>query len=80
MNEIAHIEELDFEFLDFDRSRKLGHEQWFRYILQAATEQMGRFADSSMDEVKTKLSNGNPENRPPIKGFKHAAVHHPYSG
>jgi len=52
MNEIAHIEELDFEFLDFDRSRKLGHEQWFRYILQAATDQMGRFADSSMDEIK----------------------------
>ena len=52
MNEIAHIEELDFEFLDFDRSRKLGHAQWFRYILQAATIQMGRFADSSMDEIK----------------------------
>ena len=52
MDEIAHIEELDFEFLDFDRSRKLGYQQWFRYILQAATEQMGRFADSSMDEVK----------------------------
>ncbi len=52
MNEIAHIEELDFEFLDFDRSRKLGHEQWFRYILKAATEQMGQFADSSMDEIK----------------------------
>jgi hypothetical protein len=24
MDEIAHIEELDFEFLDFDRSRKSG--------------------------------------------------------
>jgi hypothetical protein len=52
MNEIAHIEELDFEFLDFDRSRKLGHEQWFRYILQAATDQMGHFADTSMDQIK----------------------------
>jgi hypothetical protein len=52
LNEIAHIEELDFEFLDFDRSRKLGHAQWFRYLLQAATEQLGRFADSSMDEIK----------------------------
>jgi len=52
MNEIAHIEELDFEFLDFDRSRKLGHKQWFRYILQAATDQMGSYADSSMDEMK----------------------------
>jgi hypothetical protein len=34
LNEIAHIEELDFEFLDFDRSRTLGHEEWFRYLLQ----------------------------------------------
>jgi len=62
MNEIAHIEELDFEFLDFDRSRKLGHEQWFRYILQAATDQMGRFADSSMDEIKQSY-------QPQIKNF-----------
>jgi len=51
MNEIAHIEELDFEFLDFDRSRKLGREQWFRYILQTATEQMGRLPDLSNDEL-----------------------------
>jgi hypothetical protein len=52
MDEIAHIEELDFELLDFDRSRRLGREQWFRYLLQAATEQMGRFSDLSPDELK----------------------------
>ncbi|MGD9303684.1 MAG: hypothetical protein PVF79_05425, partial [Desulfobacterales bacterium] len=52
LNEIAHIEELDFEFLDFDRSRTLGHEEWFRYLLQIGTEQMGRFAGSSIDELK----------------------------
>ena len=52
MNEIAHIEELDFEFLDFDRSRTLGHKQWFRYILRIATEQMGRCADMSPEELK----------------------------
>jgi len=52
MNEIAHIEELDFEFVDFDRSRTLGHEEWFRYILQIATEKMGRFADLPLDELK----------------------------
>jgi hypothetical protein len=39
MNEIAQIEELDFELLDFDRSRTLGHEQWFRYILRIANRQ-----------------------------------------
>jgi len=39
MNEIAHIEELDFEFLDFDRTQKLGRVEWFRYILHTATQQ-----------------------------------------
>ena len=52
LNEIAHIEELDFEFLDFDRSRTLGHEEWFRYLLQIATEQMGRYGDYSLEELK----------------------------
>jgi len=39
MNEIAHIEELDFEFIDFDRTKKLGRVEWFRYILHTATQQ-----------------------------------------
>lgn len=39
MDEIAHIEELDFEFIDFDRTQKLGRVEWFRYILHMATEQ-----------------------------------------
>jgi hypothetical protein len=53
MNEIAHIEELDFEFLDFDRSQTLGHKEWFRYILKAATEQTGLFDDSSIEDLKS---------------------------
>jgi len=39
MNEIAHIEELDFEFLDFDRTRKLGRIEWFRYLMEVADKQ-----------------------------------------
>jgi len=39
MNEIAHIEELDFEFIDFDRTRKRGRIEWFRYILHTANQQ-----------------------------------------
>jgi len=54
LNEIAHIEELDFEFLDFDRFRTLGHEEWFRYILKITNEQMGRFTDLTLDELKLK--------------------------
>ncbi len=54
MNEIAHIEELDFEFLDFDRSRTLGHAEWFRYILQIAAEQLGPFDKPIFDELQLK--------------------------
>jgi hypothetical protein len=39
MDEIAHIEELNFEFIDFDRTQNLGRVEWFRYILHTATQQ-----------------------------------------
>ena len=39
MDEIAHIEELDFEFIDFDGTQKLGRVEWFRHILHTATQQ-----------------------------------------
>jgi hypothetical protein len=54
MNEIAHIEELDFEFLEFDRTRTLGHAEWFRYILQKAGEQMGSLDNLTADALKHK--------------------------
>ncbi len=52
MDEIAHIEELDFEFLDFDRSKKLDHETWFRYIMEVATDQMEPLHESSLEDLK----------------------------
>lgn len=54
MNEIAHIEELDFEFLEFDRTRTLGHAEWFRYILQLASEQLLPLADLPVDELRNR--------------------------
>jgi imidazolonepropionase-like amidohydrolase len=39
MDEIAHIEELDFEFADFDRTKKLGRVELFRYIIHTAAKQ-----------------------------------------
>ncbi len=54
MNEIAHIEELDFEFLNFDRTRVLGHAEWFRYILEIGSKQMGVLYDLSVDELKNR--------------------------
>jgi len=52
MNEIAHIEELDFEFLDFDRSQSLGHEEWFRYLLDVATDEFGNSPDLDIADLK----------------------------
>ena len=54
MNEIAHIEELDFEFLDFDKTRTLGHSEWFRTILQLASKQIGFVDNLSVDELKNR--------------------------
>ncbi len=53
MNEIAHIEELDFEFMEFDRTRNLGHAAWFRYILRIVAEKMHTFYDLSFEELKS---------------------------
>jgi len=39
MDEIAHIEELDFEFIDFDTTKKLAPLELFRYILATAARQ-----------------------------------------
>jgi hypothetical protein len=39
MDEIAHVEELDFEFLDFEKTRSLNYLKMFRYILREADRQ-----------------------------------------
>jgi hypothetical protein len=39
MDEIAHIEELDFEFLDFDGTKKVDRIELFRYIIDTAIQQ-----------------------------------------
>jgi hypothetical protein len=52
MNEIAHIEELDFEFIDFDRTQKLGRVEWFRYILRTATQQHKRMINLDIKDFE----------------------------
>jgi hypothetical protein len=54
MNEIAHIEELDFEFLDFDRSKKLRRMEWFRYLMDVAVQQWGESFDLDMETLEKK--------------------------
>ena len=39
MDEIAHIEELTFEFVDFDRSRNLQPDEWLPYIIKNVMQQ-----------------------------------------
>jgi hypothetical protein len=39
LDEIAHIEELIFELVDFDRSRNLLPDQWLPYIIKTALQQ-----------------------------------------
>jgi len=36
LDEIAHIEELDFEFISFDRSKQLPAKQWLPYVINRA--------------------------------------------
>jgi len=43
MDEIAHIEELDFEFLDFDRTSRLQPLEWFTYLIEIGAQQTAPF-------------------------------------
>lgn len=52
MDEIAHIEELDFEFIDFDRTEKRGRVEWFRYILHTADQQYKALFGFDMENIE----------------------------
>ena len=39
MDEIAHVEELSFELIDFDRTKNLKSEEWLPYIINNAIQQ-----------------------------------------
>ncbi len=54
MNEIAHIEELDFEFIDFDRTIKLQPDEWLPYIISNAAQQFKGFASIDGGNIKAK--------------------------
>jgi len=61
MDEIAHVEELLFEFLDVDRNRSLSSEEWLPYIIEAALLQWdfssSTFqADFEIDNLETLAS------------------------
>jgi len=39
MDEIAHVEELSFELIDFDRTKNLNPEEWLPYVINNAIQQ-----------------------------------------
>ncbi len=70
MDEIAHLEELSFEFVDFDRNRGLTGREWMPYVIKTAYQQVKPYLGLNMEEldekfgglvssVATKVSNAN---------------------
>ncbi len=55
MDEIAHVEELIFEFIDFDRDKKLSPEDWIAYIIESFMLQV----DPSSSTLQTDFEKEN---------------------
>jgi imidazolonepropionase-like amidohydrolase len=58
MDEIAHVEELDWEFFEFDRSRQLQPDEWFPILIQAVLQELdlsssNYFADFESENQST---------------------------
>ncbi|MGD9290643.1 MAG: amidohydrolase family protein [Desulfobacterales bacterium] len=51
MDEIAHIEELSFELIDFDRTKKLNPEGWLPYVIGKAIQQNNISAGFDLKKV-----------------------------
>ena len=52
MNEIAHVEELIWEFVDFDRNKNLTPKEWFPYLKKAIYQQYKPSLDFKSNEIK----------------------------
>ena len=53
MDEIAHVEELLFEFIDFDRTRELSPEKWLPYIAESTLFQLDMSSSTLQYDFKT---------------------------
>ena len=51
MDEIAHIEELIYEFVDFDRNRDLQPDEWLSYIIKSVMQQNKISPDFDFDNL-----------------------------
>ena len=52
MDEIAHVEELAWELVDFDRNKVLPAEEWFPYLKQVFYQQFQPFFHLSLQEIQ----------------------------
>ena len=53
MNEIAHIEELVWEWVDFDRNKKLRGNRWLPYVIGQTFQQYEKFLEHDKEELRT---------------------------
>jgi hypothetical protein len=54
MDEIAHVEELLFEFIHFDRTRDLTPEEWLSYLVETAVLQWDLSSDTDLADFEAK--------------------------
>ena len=55
MDEIAHIEELAFEFIDLDRNRQIKGRAWMPYVIKTAFQQSEPYMRYSLTELDEKF-------------------------
>jgi imidazolonepropionase-like amidohydrolase len=60
MDEIAHIEELSWEFVDFDRNKGLKGRKWMPYVIKTAYQQFKPYLGLNMEELEERFGNSMP--------------------
>jgi imidazolonepropionase-like amidohydrolase len=55
MDEIAHIEELSFEFVEFDRNKDLTGREWMPYVIKTAYQQVKPYFGLNMEKLDERL-------------------------
>ena len=53
MDEIAHVEELLFEFFEFERDQELGSEEWIGYLIESILGQLDLSSDTLMSDFES---------------------------
>jgi hypothetical protein len=55
MDEIAHIEELAWEFVDFDKTKRLRGREWLTYVIHTAYGQSKPHLDLNLEELNSRF-------------------------